>query len=184
MIQLGAEEGYKRSSDVGTMKVDGTFNSVISSSRTSSNAWCQYECYEDEVAKTVIGKIANLTNVPEENSEFLQFLKYNVGQYYVTHHDYIASERDRQQGNRILTVFLYLNDVEAGGGTNFPDLDITVMPKRGRALIWPSVLDEDPTKKDSRTYHQALPVEAGIKYGANAWIHLRDFKTPNRNHCM
>ena len=55
------------------------------------------------------------------------------------------------------------NDVEAGGGTNFPDLDITVMPKRGRVLIWPSVLDSDPNQKDDRTEHQALPVKAGIK---------------------
>jgi hypothetical protein len=73
----------------------------------------------------------------------------------------------RQQGVRILTVYLYLNDVEAGGGTNFDQLDITVMPKRGRALLWPSVLDRAPSDKDGRTTHQALPVEAGVKYGAN-----------------
>jgi hypothetical protein len=46
-----------------------------------------------------------------------------------------------------------------GGGTNFPLLgNLTVMPKKGRALIWPSVLDEDPNAKDARTDHQALPV--------------------------
>lgn len=77
-------------------------------------------------------------------------------------------QTDRECGVRIITVFLYLNDVEAGGGTDFPDLDLTVMPKRGSALIWPSVLDSDPNKKDGRTDHQALPVEQGIKYGANA----------------
>ena len=67
-----------------------------------------------------------------------------------------------------LTVFLYLNDVEAGGGTHFSRLDQTVMPKRGRAVIWPSVLDEFPNKKDGRTMHEALPVEAGIKYGEHS----------------
>ena len=66
-----------------------------------------------------------------------------------------------------MTLYLYLNDVEAGGGTNFDKLDITVMPKRGRALLWPSVLDSSPDDKDERTTHQALPVEAGVKYGAN-----------------
>jgi len=79
---------------------------------------------------------------------------------------------------------LYLNDVEAGGGTDFPDLKLTVQPKRGSALIWPSVLDEDPNKKDGRTMHQALPVEKGTKFGANAWLHIRDFKTPNKNGCQ
>ena len=77
----------------------------------------------------------------------------------------------------LIFFFLLLsNDVEAGGGTNFPELDLTVMPKRGRVLIWPSVLDDDPNEKDDRTDHQALPVEAGKKYGANAWLHMRDFK--------
>ena len=67
-----------------------------------------------------------------------------------------------------MTVFLYLNDVEEGGGTDFPDLGITVQPKRGRALLWPSVKNEDPDEKDPRTMHQALPVKKGVKYGANA----------------
>mmetsp|Transcript_2435 Transcript_2435/g.3594 ORF Transcript_2435/g.3594 Transcript_2435/m.3594 type:complete len:474 (-) Transcript_2435:172-1593(-) len=184
LIKLGAEEGYERSSDVGKMKADGTFEGKVSESRTSSNAWCQNSCYEDEIAQQVIGKITNLTYLPEENSEFLQLLKYDVGQYYVTHHDYIGADKDRQQGVRIATIFLYLSDVEEGGGTNFPRLNITVMPKKGRALIWPSVLDNKPHNKDSRTDHQALPVKAGVKYGANAWIHMRDFKTPNRENCM
>ena len=90
-------------------------------------------------------------------------------------HDYIEAHVERNPGPRVLTAYLYLNDVEAGGGTNFPKLDITVMPKRGRLLLWPSVLNEDPNKKDHSTTHQALPVEAGEKYGANGWLHLRNF---------
>ena len=97
---------------------------------------------------------------------------------------FFTYKANRQQGVRILTVYLYLNEVEEGGGTNFDVLGLTVMPKRGRVLIWPSVLNEDPWKEDHRTSHQALPVEKGIKYGANAWFHMRDFKTPNINGCM
>jgi prolyl 4-hydroxylase len=86
-------------------------------------------------------------------------------------HAYRSSFYYRQPGVRILTLYLYLNDVEEGGGTNFDELDITVLPKRGRALLWPSVLDSDPDQKDERTTHQALPVGKGsIKYGANVSI--------------
>eukprot|EP00977_Amphora_coffeiformis_P022284 scaffold10723_cov164-Amphora_coffeaeformis.AAC.12 len=67
--------------------------------------------------------------------------------------------------SQTLTVFLYLNDVEAGGGTHFSKLNQTVQPKRGRAVIWPSVLDSSPNEKDHRTDHEALPVEQGVKYG-------------------
>ena len=70
------------------------------------------------------------------------------------HHDYIEHNLNRQQGVRILTAYLYLNDVEAGGGTKFTGLDLTVMPKLGRALFWPSVFNDKPHEKDGRTNHQ------------------------------
>ena len=73
-----------------------------------------------------------------------------------------------------MTVFLYLSDVEEGGGTNFPALDLTVEPAKGRALIWPSVLNHKPNDLDLRVLHQALPVVRGVKYGANMWYHQRD----------
>jgi len=80
---------------------------------------------------------------------------------------------------------MYLNDVPAGGGTRFssPQSDLTVMPKQGRVVIWPSVLNTNTTAEDLRTFHEALPVEKGIKYGANAWVHQYDFKTPFTEDC-
>ncbi len=45
-------------------------------------------------------------------------------------------------------------------------------PKKGRAVLWPSVYNSEPMNKDPRTKHGALPVEAGLKFGANAWIHM------------
>jgi len=78
---------------------------------------------------------------------------------------------------------MYLNDVAEGGGTNFMRIGKTVMPKRGKAVIWPSVLDEDPLEMDERTHHEALVVTKGLKYGTNTWIHLRDFKTNSEKGC-
>jgi hypothetical protein len=40
---------------------------------------------------------------------------------------FLRHHTERHQGVRTLTVFLYLNDVEEGGGTEFPTLGITVM---------------------------------------------------------
>ena len=86
-----------------------------------------------------------------------------------------------------MTFYIYLNDLEEGdgGGTNFPELGLTVTPKKGRAVLWPSVLNSNPSLKDKRSDHQALPVLNGkTKYGANAWVHLRDYKGPNRMGCV
>jgi prolyl 4-hydroxylase len=165
-------------------RFDGTYDSYQNNGRTSTNAWCLEECYDDALTKNVLTKIENLTGIPDANSEYLQLLKYEVGQFYNTHHDYINFHLERAQGVRILTVFLYLNDVEEGGGTNFPKLNVTVEPKRGRVLVWPSVKNESPDIKDFRTDHQALPVIQGVKYGANAWLHQRDFKTPFQVNCI
>ena len=185
LIELGASEGYERSSDVGKMRFDGTYESNVNNGRTSHNAWCQKACYNDTLAQQVIHRIAEVTRIPETNSEYLQLLRYQEGQYYRTHHDLIQHQLNRQPGVRIMTFYMYLNDVEEGGGTQFPKLGkLTVMPKKGRALVWPSVLDEDPDQKDDRMDHQALSVVKGVKYGANAWIHQRDFKGPNRNGCQ
>jgi prolyl 4-hydroxylase len=70
------------------------------------------------------------------------------------------------------------------GETNFPrNHNLSVTPKKGRAVLWPSVYNESPHDQDSRSNHQALPVLRGVKYGANAWIHQRDFKGPNSRGC-
>eukprot|EP00549_Striatella_unipunctata_P007896 CAMPEP_0118724462 /NCGR_PEP_ID=MMETSP0800-20121206/32590_1 /TAXON_ID=210618 ORGANISM="Striatella unipunctata, Strain CCMP2910" /NCGR_SAMPLE_ID=MMETSP0800 /ASSEMBLY_ACC=CAM_ASM_000638 /LENGTH=470 /DNA_ID=CAMNT_0006633037 /DNA_START=34 /DNA_END=1446 /DNA_ORIENTATION=- len=183
LIKLGAGEGYERSMDVGEKKFDGSFGSYESKDRTSENAWCQNDCYNHPISQDVVARIENITGIPETNSENLQLLKYEVGQFYRAHHDYIEHQVDRQSGVRLLTFFLYLNDVEEGGGTRFPQLDITVQPKRGQVLLWPSVYDHDPNLKDPTTEHEALPVKKGVKYAANAWLHMRDFKTPNDNGC-
>ena len=105
---------------------------------------------------------------------FIMWHSDEEGEFYGTHHDYIAHDRDAIQGPRILTVFLYLNHVEEGGETRFDYFDDTrVQPKPGRAVVWPSVLDESPMDRDDRTYHEAMPVVRGRKYGANAWFHQR-----------
>jgi len=53
-------------------------------------------------------------------------LRYTKGQFYRTHHDMSPGDMDLACGPRILTFFLYLSDVDEGGGTNFPRLDLTV----------------------------------------------------------
>jgi 2OG-Fe(II) oxygenase superfamily len=65
---------------------------------------------------------------------------------YRTHHDYIPHQRTRSCGPRILTFLFYLSDVASGGETNFPDLGLTIQPKKGRAVLFANVMDSgEPT---------------------------------------
>lgn len=170
LIELGSLQGYERSEDVGHRNFDGTYGSIRSDGRTSSNSWCLEDCYKNATTQNVLQRIENLTAIPDSHSEYLQLLRYQVGEYYNEHHDFVVHHMQRPQGPRILTFFLYLNDVEEGGGTHFNNMDLTVMPSKGKAVIWPSVLDENPMKKEQWTHHEALPVLKGVKYGANAWV--------------
>ncbi|KAL3786940.1 hypothetical protein ACHAWO_013779 [Cyclotella atomus] len=166
LIDAGARKGYERSADVGEENPDGTHEENINEDRTSENAWCDEKlCNQDPVILPVIERIASVTETPVTNSEHLQLLRYEAGQFYKQHHDYIEYQQELPCGPRALTLFLYLNDVEEGGGTRFPLLDITVQPKLGNAILWPSVLDDKPESKDPRTDHEALEVTKGIKYG-------------------
>ena len=176
LIELGGDE-YERSTEYAPeMSVDGSYAFVESEGRTSTNTWCQDECREDPVTKAVIERMTNMTGIPYDNYEDLQLVRYEPGQFYQKHHDFADGHVDSQYGPRLLTFFLYLNDVEDGGGTQFEDLKFAAQPKRGMALVWPSVVNDNPMEKDDWTWHEALPVKKGVKYGANAWIHMRDYQ--------
>lgn len=185
LIKMGYKSNYERSKDVGEILPDGSYDAVESLTRTSENAWCsdRNDCRKDDVVRKIQDRMAKVTGIPAANSEDLQILKYDVGQFYRPHHDYIHHQKDRQCGPRILTFFLYLSDVEEGGATNFVGLKLPVKPKLGRALLWPSVLDSNPMVKDPRTDHEAQDVVEGTKFGANAWIHMFDYMTPHERGC-
>jgi prolyl 4-hydroxylase len=187
LIELGIEQGYGQSTEQSTNRDGSISEKTASKRRTSTNTFCG-TCDDDPIAKFVLNKIATITGFPLEFSEELQLLQYHPGQYYKRHNDYIPSHTHGPSGPRVMTVLLYLNDVEEGGGTRFNELSETarpvdVKPKKGSAVLWPSVLDKDVLTRDIRTDHEALVVEKGMKYAANAWLHLRDEKNAEGIAC-
>lgn len=182
LAALGSRE-LERSANVGGMDTKGKTLKSLDNRRTSTNAWCDAECASKEDVRVVQWRIGNLTGITEAQSEYLQLLRYEPGQYYRSHHDFNPQHLLYPMGPRLLTLFLYLSDVEEGGETAFPALNIIVAPKRGRALLWPSVTETNILQPDMRTKHKARTVKTGIKYAANAWLHQYDFRTPHALGC-
>ena len=159
-----------------------SFVGVAAQNRTSSTNWINHEALKDHAIVGIQRKLEDVTQhrFEENNFEYMQVLRYAEGQKYDHHLDYFPPHGQKAHGHRVLTVFLYLNDVEEGGETHFRDLvgedgagsaeGIAISPKAGRMVTWPSVLNEAPNDKDRRTFHGSLPVKKGIKYGANAWV--------------
>jgi len=185
---------YAESLGVGMTK-DGKMGDVKTEIRTSAHTWCQsIDCLSDPAVRAVVARVHDLTQTPEANGEFAQLVYYRACPeeghpncaFYRRHSDYIEGDRYKVQGVRIYTIFMYLNDVPEGGATRFTDLPsgpITFQPVRGKAILWPSVLEDKPHERDPRTHHEALPVTRGEKFGANFWIHQYDFKGPHATGC-
>lgn len=81
LIDQGAAIGYHRSADVGKQKADGTYGDDINDQRTSENAWCENACADHPVTVDIMQRIERITGIPATNSESLQLLRYDVGQF-------------------------------------------------------------------------------------------------------
>jgi hypothetical protein len=186
LIRVGGAE-FKPSGEGGGLNKDGLLAASKSNShmrRTSESSFCIFECNQNPTLQLITKRAAELVGVPERNVEYIQVLKYNEGQFYKTHHDNNPNYFHMPMGPRIYTLFLYLSDVEEGGETEFPSLGLRATPRKGAAVLWPSVSDSDPDRaNDIRTMHQALPVIKGLKYAANIWIYMYDYKTQWQNAC-
>jgi hypothetical protein len=155
----------------------------LSEVRTSWQCWCSApSCLNDPAVRAVTARVSHLLNIPEPHAEYAQIVRYEPGQFYKRHHDQ-NSATWTPQGVRLLTFFMYINHVEEGGATRFNDLGIDVQPRKGSAVLWPSVLDRDLAREEPKAHHEALPPVSGTKLGVNLWWHLHDFKTPSTRGC-
>ena len=106
------------------------------------------------------------------HAEQLTVLRYLPGQQYRPHRDYLPPgtlRMDRPHaGNRIRTVCVYLNAVQAGGATEFPVPGLRIDPLPGRAVIFDNLTHDGSPDTDS--LHAGAPVETGEKWLATLWI--------------
>jgi len=172
------------------LQQSATFSAISANARTSTTWFVRYQD-----APGLVGRAATLLGSPVDTFEEPQLVRYQPGQRFTWHYDAVPPTMLNNGGQRLATLLVYLNDVATGGRTAFRDLRVggtdssgqplrlDIEPKKGRALLWPSVMAHDHTMQDGRTFHQARPVLKGTKYAANAWIHVFDFRKPNLWGC-
>lgn len=145
--------------------------------RTSHDA--QFDAlHEDLAIRLVQARLAEAAGLALDQAERLIVLRYESGQEYRPHRDYLtpaAIARDRPDaGDRMRSICVYLNDVEAGGGTRFPHADLVVEPKAGDAIVFDNLLEDGTPDHDS--LHAGLPVERGVKWLATLWFRQRPYR--------
>lgn len=136
----------ERSQKIGYQMTSQTFIGNTLSTRTSTTWYLAFNNTPE-----LISRANKLTNLPIFNMEEPQIVRYEFGQQFTWHYDYIPKPSQDSSGNRLCTLLVYLNDVNNGGATCFKDLNIQVKPKIGKALLFfPCYKDG---KLDDRTLH-------------------------------
>lgn len=146
--------------------------SVRDDSRTSSTAFLPRGSGGD-LLQRIEDRAALITGIPRRFLETMQIVRYEPGQKYEPHHDYFQETTD-DGGNRTTTVLVYLNDLgpeEEAGHTFFPEADVRVEPKVGRAVVWQNCsLFEESIACDAGTLHGGEPPRVATKYALNLWF--------------
>ncbi|KAH8411178.1 hypothetical protein KR222_009646, partial [Zaprionus bogoriensis] len=68
--------------------------------------------------------------------------------------------KDQSANNRIATITFYASDVQLGGATIFPKLQLAVQPKQGNAIIW---FHGDKGQQRKTVEHAICPVVVGSR---------------------
>ncbi|KAI8054347.1 hypothetical protein BDF22DRAFT_678644 [Syncephalis plumigaleata] len=146
----------------------------ISSQRTSTQTFLPFD--HDKVTACILMRTIGFFQIPAEDIESLQVIRYLPGQEYQTHYDFMrndeqlmASEWTRVKGQRIATMIIYLQEPIAGGNTTFPSLDLSVKAQKNEGLFWYNLNQEGV--EDWRTNHRGDPVVEGEKWAMNLWPH-------------
>ncbi len=144
-----------------------------------------YTCHMDSgnaLVSRVEARMSEVLGIHNSHAETMQGQRYLVGQEFKPHHDFFHLDQAYWNverlagGQRTWTAMIFLNEPEAGGNTEFPELGFGMRPQAGKMLMWNNV-DRDGTL-NHKTLHTGTPVIAGTKhiitkwYRQNSWLEI------------
>ncbi|XP_027363294.1 prolyl 4-hydroxylase 1 [Abrus precatorius] len=159
-----------------------TGKGIKSDVRTSSGMFLSPEERKYPMVQAIEKRISVYSQIPVENGELMQVLRYEKNQYYKPHHDYFSDTFNlKRGGQRIATMLMYLSDNIEGGETYFPMAGsgecscggklakgLSVKPIKGNAvLFWSMGLDG---QSDPNSVHGGCEVISGEKWSATKWM--------------
>ncbi|SEJ41064.1 2OG-Fe(II) oxygenase [Paraburkholderia diazotrophica] len=154
-----------------------TGRNIVAGHRSSDGMF--FRPRETPLIERIEERIAELTGFPVENGEGLQMLRYEAGAESTPHVDYLVPGNDANQesiersGQRVGTLLMYLNDVESGGETVFPQVGWSVVPQRGQGFYFE--YGNRSGRCDPASLHASAPLRIGEKWVATKWIRSRQF---------
>jgi prolyl 4-hydroxylase len=128
----------------------------------------------DVVQFLVQARMAHTCGYRIQHFEAPMVLHYDVGQQITPHFDFIDmnapdyAQQIREQGQRMITFLLYLNDDYAGGETTFPELGVVNRGVQGGGLYF--INAHEDRSPDRNMLHTGSPPTAGEKWIVSQFI--------------
>jgi prolyl 4-hydroxylase len=166
IVELGSQ-------NMDVAKVSRLGRNSTSEKRTGSVGWVKHN--QTPIVRGLVRRIGDLVGLPVTHAESLQVVHYAETQQYKPHFDAwdIATPKGKEKtargGNRLVTALMYLNEVDEGGGTGFPKLDLEVEAIPGRLCLFHN-LSVGSHERHPHALHGGLPVIAGEKWACNLWF--------------
>ncbi|WOL01407.1 prolyl 4-hydroxylase 1-like [Canna indica] len=168
--------------EISTVVDTKTGKGMKSEVRTSSGMFISSEERKYPIIQAIEKRISVFSQVPAENGELIQVLRYEQNQYYRAHHDYFSDTFNiKRGGQRVATMLMYLSDDVEGGETYFPMAGsgecscggkmvkgLCVKPNKGDAILFWSMGLNGET--DPKSLHGGCSVLKGEKWSATKWM--------------
>jgi len=135
----------------------------------------------DPIIDNIIKRGAIKVQLPFENCENLQVVKYNTGGFFKEHNDSCFQDNDdckefrNRGGHRVATILISLSDKSdyEGGETRFSILDTQYKLDKGNAVLFYNLDEQGKELKNST--HGGLEINSGEKWIANIWVRENKF---------
>ncbi|WP_127488574.1 2OG-Fe(II) oxygenase [Paenibacillus ehimensis] len=164
-------------------KVIGEKEVVASEFRKSDFAWFRHDSHP--LVREVCERLAALVGQPLHYAEHLQIARYGAGGRFGAHFDTydlntVAGKQFYDEGGqRLYTALLYLNTVEAGGETYFPELNLDIAPSEGNLIVFENC-KRGTNERHPLSLHGSRELREGEKWIATLWFRERPQYEPRQ----
>jgi hypothetical protein len=148
-------------------------------SETRTNTWAMFNVLEADLVSVLVQvRMCATTGLTFRHLEPLSVLHYAVGEEITEHFDFVDPARTpnydqelRENGQRVVTFLIYLNDDYAGGKTEMAAAGLSHKGRKGEALYF--VNAHDNGEPDRRTLHAGRPPTEGEKWIVSQFMRSR-----------
>lgn len=150
-------------------------------SETRTNSIAEFNLVQNELLHFMIQqKMSAACGIPMTQMEGTAILNYRPGEQISDHFDFVDphmpnyDQEIRDNGQRIITFLIYLNNDYEGGETVFTELGISHKGNTGDGIYFVNAFPDG--SPDRRTKHAGCPPTSGEKWIVSQFIRNRDVK--------